>query len=200
MLCLFNNTQLSGTLTDPFVTAKMTGHDWLSALFQPSSPIHRITPAMKRMKTIKMPTLCILAFLSFSGWAQQQMPKTGAKDVMLMNRIGPSTSDLYLANADGTDEHKLFVHSGFDYHASFSGDGRWVVFTSERNGFGQADIYRARVDGTGLEQLTDNPALDDQAALSPDAGQVAFVSTRENHTANVWLYNLRTKKSHNLTA
>lgn len=154
---------------------------------------------MKRMKTIKMPALCILAFLSFRGWAQQ-LPKTGAKDVMLMNRIGPSTSDLYIANADGTGEHKLFARSGFDYHASFSGDGRWVVFTSERNGFGQADIYRARVDGTGLEQLTDSPALDDQAALSPDAGQVAFVSTRENHTANVWLYNLRTKKFHNLTA
>lgn len=35
---------------------------------------------------------------------------------MLMNRIGPSKSELYVANADGTGEHKLLAASGFDYH------------------------------------------------------------------------------------
>ena len=58
------------------------------------------------------------------------------KGVMLMNRIGPSASVLYVANADGSDEHLLLPTSGFDYHASYSADGRWIVFTSERNGFG----------------------------------------------------------------
>ena len=153
------------------------------------------------MKIIKIHALYIFAFLSFSGLAQQQnKPKTGQKDVMLMNRIGPSTSELYIANADGTDEHKLFANSGFDYHASFSADGKWIVFTSERNGFGQADIYRVHADGSGLERLTDSPALDDQATLSPDGSQVAFVSTRENHTANIWILNLKTSKLYNLTA
>ena len=67
------------------------------------------------MKIIKIQALYLLTFLSFSGLAQQQnKPKTGEKDVMLMNRIGPSTSELYTANADGTGEHKLFDISGFD--------------------------------------------------------------------------------------
>ena len=52
-----------------------------------------------------------------------------------------------------------------DYNASFSRDGRWVVFTSDRSG--SADIYRVRRDGRDLERLTDSPAFDDQAALSP---------------------------------
>ena len=51
-----------------------------------------------------------------------------AKGVMLMNRIGPSASELYLANADGTNEHKLLVDSKFDYHASYSPDAKWIVF------------------------------------------------------------------------
>jgi hypothetical protein len=38
-----------------------------------------------------------------------------AKDVMLMNRIGPSKSELYLDNADGTGEHKRLVASGFGH-------------------------------------------------------------------------------------
>ena len=66
-------------------------------------------------------------------------------------------------------------------------------------GDGQADIYRLHPDGTGLEQLTDSPALDDQATLSPDGTQLAFMSTRDQHTANIWLLNLKTRKLRNLT-
>lgn len=122
------------------------------------------------------------------------------KDVLLMNRIGPSSSELYLANADGSGEQKLIPSTGFDYHASYSRDGKWIVFTSERVGYGQADIYRVRVNGTGLEQLTNDPALDDQAVFSPDGRQIAFVSTRgATHRANVWILDLATKRATGLT-
>lgn len=124
---------------------------------------------------------------------------TPAKTVMLMNRIGPSSSVLYVANGDGSNEHALFDRSGFDYHASFSPDGAWIVFTSERAGLGQADLYRLRSDGTGLERLTDDPALDDQGVLSPDGSKVAFVSTRGSHTANIWILDLVTRALRNLT-
>ena len=118
---------------------------------------------------------------------------------MLMNRIGPSKSELYVSNADGTGEHKLLPTSGFDYHASYSRDGKWIVFTSERAGFGEADIYRAHADGTGMERLTDDPALDDEATVSPDGAEIAFVSTRATYRANIWILNLKTKKLRNLT-
>jgi len=122
------------------------------------------------------------------------------RGVMLMNRIGPSTIELLVANADGSGEHKLFTNSDFDYDASFSADGRWIVFTSERTGYGQADIYRVHPDATGLERLTDDAGLDDQAALSPDGSQLAFVSTRSaDHKTNIWVLELATKKTHNVT-
>jgi Tol biopolymer transport system component len=122
-----------------------------------------------------------------------------AKEVMLMNRIGPSQSELCVANADGTGERKLLDKSGFDYHANFSYDGQWIVFTSERGGYGKADLYRVHPDGTGLEQLTDDPALDDQGVLSPDNSQLAWVSSRETHLANIWILDLKTKMARNLT-
>ena len=125
---------------------------------------------------------------------------SGRKPVMLLNRIAPSVSELYVATADGSNERKLLGDNTFDYHASYSPDGKWIVFTSERAGDGQADIYRVHPDGTGLEQLTDSPALDDQATLSPDGTQLAFMSTRDQHTANVWLLNLKTRKLRSLTA
>jgi Tol biopolymer transport system component len=122
-----------------------------------------------------------------------------AQNVMLMNRIGPSVSDLYVANTDGSGEHRLLSISGFDYHANYSLDGKWIIFTSERSGYGQADVYRVHPDGTGLERLTNDPALDDQGALSPDDAQLAFVSTRNTHRANIWILDLETKRLRNLT-
>ncbi|MCZ6916417.1 MAG: hypothetical protein O7I93_06560 [Gemmatimonadetes bacterium] len=122
-----------------------------------------------------------------------------ATQTLLMNRLGPSQMVLYIANADGAGERPLFGTSGFDYNASFSSDGQWIVFTSERAGSGQADIYRVRPDGSGLERLTNDPDLDDQAAMSPDGGHVAFVSTRGSHTANIWILDLSTRQARNLT-
>ena len=127
--------------------------------------------------------------------------RTAPKGVMLMNRIGPSVMELFVADADGANERQLFTNSDFDYNASFSADGQWIVFTSERGAHGQADIYRVHPDGSTLERLTDNPAVDDQAALSADGRRLAFVSTRENplHTANVWVMDMATKRAHNVT-
>jgi Tol biopolymer transport system component len=136
----------------------------------------------------------------FFGLAVAALSLSAApKQIMLMNRLGPSAMTLYIANADGSGERPLFSSSNFDYNASFSPDGKWIVFTSERNGSGQADLYRVRVDGSGLERLTDDPAVDDQAAFSPDGNQIAFVSTRGAHTANIWILDLKTRKFRNLT-
>jgi Tol biopolymer transport system component len=148
----------------------------------------------------------ISAFLLTADQARQAvaydaLPGSGArkKGVMLMNRIGPSASKLYIANSNGTDERELLAESVFDYHASYCADGERIVFTSERNGAGQADIYRARLDGTAVERLTDSEAVDDQAALSPDGTLLALVSTRETYKANIWILDLRTQQLRNLT-
>ena len=119
-------------------------------------------------------------------------PVLYAKERILLHRIGPSQSTLLIANADGSNDRPLLPNSGFDYNASLSADGKWIVFTSERGG--SADIYRVHPDGSGLERLTDDPAYDDQGALSPDGKQLAFVSSRGTGSADIWVLDLQTKK------
>jgi len=127
------------------------------------------------------------------------MPDSGSKGIMLMNRIGPSSAELYIADADGTGERQLLQDPVFEHNACFTPDGKSVVFTSERNGPGQSDIFRARLDGTGTEPLVTGPAVDDAAALSPDGARLAFVSTRNGYRANIWVLDLQRGQLRNLT-
>jgi Tol biopolymer transport system component len=130
-----------------------------------------------------------------ASWAAE----AATKPPLLINRIGPSGSQLFIANADGSNERKLADSGTLDYNASFSADGQWIVFTSERDGLGNSNLYRMRVDGGGVERLTDSPAVDDAAAFSPDGSQVAYVSTRDGFLANIWVLDLKTRQSRNLT-
>ena len=116
---------------------------------------------------------------------------------IVFSRLGPDHSGLFIADADGKNERPLLPATGLDYNASFSYDGKWIVFTSERGG--SADIYKMHADGSGVEQLTDGPSYDDQASLSPDGNTLAFVSTRDAGTANVWLLDLAHHEYTNLT-
>ena len=121
----------------------------------------------------------------------------GAKERIFVDQWSPTDSDLYIADANGGDPRKLVAGSHRDYNASFSFDGEWVVFTSERHG--SADIFRVRSDGIRLERLTDDAAYDDQAALSPDGGLLAFVSTREAGSTDVHIRDLKSGQVLNLT-
>src|SRR5262245_29676027 len=125
--------------------------------------------------------------------------QTRKKGIMLMNRIGPSSAELYMANADGTGERKFLQDSVFEYNACFSPDGQSVLFTSERNGSGQSDVFRARLDGTRIEPLVTGPAVDDAAVLSPEGTRAAFVSTRNGYRTNIWVLDLERGEMRNLT-
>ena len=105
--------------------------------------------------------------------------------------FAPVRPNLFIADGNGEHIKPLLRNADVDYNASFSRDGVWIVFTSERNG--SADIYRAHADGSALERLTDDPAFDDQGVLSPDGRTLAFVSTRGG-AAHIWLLDLGTRK------
>ena len=131
------------------------------------------------------------------GLAAPSTPAAPARHRVLFNRFRVPVMTMFISDADGQNEHALHPTTGLEYSPSWSADGQWIVFTSERDG--QADVYRVHPDGTGLEQLTDHPAFDDQGALSPDGKTLAFVSTRNGGTANVWLKDLAAGSYANLT-
>ncbi|MGC1424794.1 MAG: hypothetical protein WA815_20735 [Terracidiphilus sp.] len=121
-----------------------------------------------------------------------------AVDRVIFARLGPAEASLFVSNADGTAERPLTPVGSLDYNPSWSAEGDWIVFTSERAG--SADLYRIHPDGTGLERLTDDPAYDDQAGFSPDGKHIVFVSTRAGGRANLWILDASSHRVKALTS
>lgn len=137
---------------------------------------------------------------SSSSFVPRGMPIEGKKGVMLMNRIAPVVSKLYVSNLDGSDARLLLGNeTTFDYHAQWSPDGEWITFTSERAGDGQSDLYRVRPNGTDLQPISTTPHVEGAGVISPNGSLVAFAGTLENHKSNIWIKNLETGAQWNVT-
>jgi TolB protein len=140
--------------------------------------------------------LLILTLIAFASGSCAKGAAAMADYTIAFASFAPLNDDIFIADAAGSNPKPLLPHPDQDYNGSFSHDGNWVVFTSERDG--SADIYRAHPNGSGLEKLIGGPAFDDQAAVSPDGRYLAFVSTRGGH-ANIWRLDMKTKELRNLT-
>jgi len=89
---------------------------------------------------------------------------------------GEVEKDLYVVNADGSDESILLHMPGWQIEPAWSPDGRSILFTSSGPDGADFGIYAVDADGTNPHRLSDQPAA--QPAWSPDGGQIAFTALR----------------------
>jgi len=92
-------------------------------------------------------------------------------------------SQIYVANADGT-EHRLVVTASPSYFHGWSPDGKHLAFVANR-GNKQYDLYRVHVGGGEEERLTFHPGEDDGPDYSPDGKWIYFNSNRGGGW-NIW--------------
>ena len=67
--------------------------------------------------------------------------------------------EIFVVNADGlTGLQQLTSNAATDEEATWSPDGNWIAFTSDRNG--NRDIYTMTADGQNVMQVTTNSSDD----------------------------------------
>ncbi len=116
------------------------------------------------------------------------------------------TYDVFSTAFDGSDPIRLTKETGYDAECSFSPDGAWIVFASNRNHYNRTkeltqeeakhaevdlayfcDIFVMRADGTGVKQLTKEPGYDGGPFFSPDGSRIVWRHFSEDGTvANVF--------------
>jgi TolB protein len=87
--------------------------------------------------------------------------------------------DVYVMNADGSDQTRLTDNPAFDTRPAWSGDGSQIYFQSTRDG--NFEVYVMNADGSDQTRLTNSPTFDGFAAASPDGSTIAFTSDRDGN-------------------
>lgn len=92
--------------------------------------------------------------------------------------VRPTRIELWLMNADGSNQHQITSLGGANFAPFFTPDGTRIIFSSNykhpttRN----FDLYLVNLDGTGLEQVTTHPEFDAFPMFSPDGKQLVWAS------------------------
>ena len=118
--------------------------------------------------------------------------------------------ELYVRSVKTGTLRRLTNKRGYDAEASYSPDGRWIVFSSTRQAyerplsaaeqkqldtdpsyFGEIYIMPADADGSGVTRLTNVPGYDGGPFFSPDGKRIIWRRFDERGViADVWTMNL----------
>lgn len=115
---------------------------------------------------------------------QTEKDKADYSDLLKQGLIRPSTLEIWVMNADGTNKRQVTRNGKANFAPFFFPDGKRILFSSNmddpkgRN----FDIYKISVDGSGLERITDNETFDGFPMFSPNGKKLVFASNRNAAT------------------
>ena len=84
--------------------------------------------------------------------------------------------DLWIADLDGTNVHRLTSHVGTEASPRFSPDGSLIAFTAQYEG--NSDVYIVSAEGGVPQRLTWHPGADVVQGFTADGSAVLFRSSR----------------------
>jgi dipeptidyl aminopeptidase/acylaminoacyl peptidase len=100
----------------------------------------------------------------------------GATGKISFDSTRDGNTEIYVMNADGSNQTRLTNSPAIDRDAAFSPGGGRIAFVSDRDG--NSEVYVMSADGSNQTRLTNNAAEDFQPAFSPDGNRIAFMSDR----------------------
>ena len=102
------------------------------------------------------------------------------RDLLAQRLVRPSRVELFIMNADGSNQRQITHLGGANFGPSWTPDGKRIVFSSNHKNprGGNFDLYLINADGTNLEQITFDQAFDGFPMFSPDGKKLVWASNR----------------------
>jgi TolB protein len=104
--------------------------------------------------------------------------------LLAQNMIRPSKVELWVMNADGSEQRQITTLGGANFGPSWTPDGQRIIFSSNHKNprSRNFDLYLVNLDGTGLEQVTFHEEFDGFPMFSPDGTKLIWASNRNAKT------------------
>jgi Tol biopolymer transport system component len=105
----------------------------------------------------------------------------GYRALLADRLVRPNRMEIWVMNADGTDQRQVTRLGSANFAPYFTPDGKRIVFSSNHHvnpRSGNFDLFVVNVDGTGLEQVTTSPVFDGFPQFSPDGRTLVWASNR----------------------
>jgi TolB protein len=111
---------------------------------------------------------------------QTEKDKTDYTDLLKQNLIRPTTLEIWVMNADGSNKRQVTRNGKANFGPYFFPDGKRIIFASNMDDPRQRnfDLYKINTDGSGLERITFNDTFDGFPMFSPDGKKLVFASNR----------------------
>jgi Tol biopolymer transport system component len=113
------------------------------------------------------------------------------RSLLAKDLVKPLHMELFLMNADGTNQRQITKNGAANFCPYFMNDGKRLIFASNVNAEGfQFDLWTIGKDGQGLERITTAPGFDGFCVFSPDGQYLVWASSRakpEGHEMNLFL-------------
>lgn len=122
-------------------------------------------------------TLALFALLIFCAAAHAKEARLVRYPHYHEGRVAFSyLGDVWVADEDGRNVQRLTVNRARDVYPRFSPDGKWIAFSSDRNG--NLDVYVMPSAGGNVKQLTFHSSEDSVLNWTPDGRSVLFSANR----------------------
>lgn len=106
------------------------------------------------------------------------------------------TQQLWIAFLKESKPVQVLVGTEGDAHPAWSPDGKWIAFSSSRNG--TPNLWMIKPDGQEPVQLTKDSAAQTSPTWSPDGQEIAYVSAQSGRMQLMTL-NVNTREVHSLS-
>lgn len=128
----------------------------------------------------------VSTLIGISSSAQAAFPGANGKIAFTSDRDG--NNEIYIMDADGSNQTRLTNNPAADNYPRFSPDGRKISFNSDRVG-AVAKIFTMDLDGSNVTQITNNATADANASWAPTNRQLSFDSTRDDQYLDIYKMN-----------
>ncbi len=102
------------------------------------------------------------------------------QDLLGQRMIRPNRMELFVMNADGSNQRQITTLGGANFGPSWTPGGDAIIFSSNHKNprSRNFDLFTIKLDGTGLEQITTHGDFDGFPMFSPDGTKLIWASNR----------------------